>query len=70
MYIYIYIYIYIYTHTHIYETLIIYVYSFLSAFLPHPDSDVFVVVLANNVHKFNTCARKGKLSVTNKNNYL
>lgn len=31
--------------------------SFLSAFLPPPDSDVFVVVLADGVYRFNCSAR-------------
>lgn len=31
--------------------------SFLSAFLPHPDSDVFMVVLADSVYQFNVNTR-------------
>lgn len=31
--------------------------SFLPAFLPHPNSDVFMVILADSVHKLNASAR-------------
>lgn len=31
--------------------------SFLLAFLPHPNSDVSMVILADSVYKFNTSAR-------------
>ena len=31
--------------------------SFLPAFLPHPNSDVFMVILADSVHKLNAGAR-------------
>lgn len=43
--------------THTTLLLSMYVNSFLSAFLPHPDSDVFMVVLADGIHKLNASAR-------------
>lgn len=43
--------------THTTFLLSVYVNSFLPAFLPHPDYDVFMVVLADSIHKLNASAR-------------